>query len=571
MALALGAAAVLVLSDNARWLRLAVVAALWAALTGAFLAARYRRQVADRDDEVADLQSVYELELEREVAARREYELELEAETRRRVREESREDLEALRNELRVLRENLEALLGGEVLVERVALRAESTRMRALSDQSRLMAVGDQRIITAGPAKAVAAKAEKPAPDRTELIERVPHDGSRKDQARRPEPTRPEPARRDQPQPARREPLRTTPQRPAAARAESTERVNRADLAGRLTPNTPQPPRRPEPRPAAPAAAQHGEPVRGETRRQTEGVALDAGRLGIGLTAEPAAPAGAPAPAGAGAGSGERRGRAAERTEMISRDAVAADQATRRPTEPVSRPADSRATADTRAVDPRAAGSRAADPRVAEARAAESRVAESSRSAESRSVEPAGRRADQTGGFRTVAASSVRQTETSARQTGSFPAVASRGTEPGGRRAAAEGSGFGAHESTVDAGLARPTAVRRAAEMTGGFRPVENAGQAETKGRRAAATGAGFRPVTPATTRRAADHTGSYEPVSAEPAARSSAEVSGRRRAPEPVAPEPAGAHADGKSVSELLAAFGGADSPRRRRRRGED
>ncbi|NUS64880.1 MAG: hypothetical protein HOQ46_14695, partial [Saccharothrix sp.] len=40
----------------------------------------------------------------------------------------------------------------------------------------------------------------------------------------------------------------------------------------------------------------------------------------------------------------------------------------------------------------------------------------------------------------------------------------------------------------------------------------------------------------------------------------------GRRSAPEP--PEPAGAHADGKSVSELLAAFGGGDSPRRRRRR---
>jgi hypothetical protein len=42
-----------------------------------------------------------------------------------------------------------------------------------------------------------------------------------------------------------------------------------------------------------------------------------------------------------------------------------------------------------------------------------------------------------------------------------------------------------------------------------------------------------------------------------------------RRKAAEPA--EPAGAHADGKSVSELLAAFGGADSPRRRRRRGED
>ena len=226
LALALGAAAVLVLSDNARWLRLAVVAALWAALVGAFLAARYRKQIADREDEVADLQSVYELELEREIAARREYELEVEAETRKRVQEEAKDDLEALRDELRALRENLEALLGGEVLVERVALRAESTRMRALSDQSRLMSMGDQRIITAGPAlptasakkvaNVVGKAADKPAADRaerTELIERVTHDTSRKDQVRRPEPMRPEPARREAAQPVRREPARAAQDR----------------------------------------------------------------------------------------------------------------------------------------------------------------------------------------------------------------------------------------------------------------------------------------------------------------------------------------------------------------------
>ena len=222
MALALVAAAVLVLSDNARWLRLAVVAALWAALVGAFLAARYRRQVADREEEVADLQSVYELELEREVAARHEYELEVETEVRKRVKEESREDLEALRGELRALRENLEALLGGEVLVERVALRAESTRMRSLSDQSRLMAVGDKRVITAtgGSNPAVSpvvgkAPPEKPS-ERTELIERVAHEP--KTQPRR-EPARPEPAR---PEPPRTSPQQR-PQPPVVARRESPE------------------------------------------------------------------------------------------------------------------------------------------------------------------------------------------------------------------------------------------------------------------------------------------------------------------------------------------------------------
>src|SRR3712207_5199557 len=93
LALALVAAAVLVLSYSARMLGLAVVAALWAVLVGAVFAAKYRQQVTERQDQVADLQSVYELELEGEVAARCQYELEVEAETRKRIEEESRADI----------------------------------------------------------------------------------------------------------------------------------------------------------------------------------------------------------------------------------------------------------------------------------------------------------------------------------------------------------------------------------------------------------------------------------------------------------------------------------------------
>ena len=141
LGLALLAAALLVLTDEPRWLRLAVVAGLWAALVAAFAAARYRRDLLGYTDRSAELQRVYELELEREVAARREYEQQVEATTRRKVEEEVRTELRGelngLRSELGGLRQNLEALLGGEVLVERVALRAESTRLRSLSDQSR--------------------------------------------------------------------------------------------------------------------------------------------------------------------------------------------------------------------------------------------------------------------------------------------------------------------------------------------------------------------------------------------------------------------------------------------------
>ncbi|HVK26635.1 MAG TPA: DUF6779 domain-containing protein [Actinokineospora sp.] len=163
--LAMTATAVLVLSESVRWMRLGVVAALWAALAGAFLAARYRKQVADRAEDAAALQKVYELELEREITARREFELEVEAEAKAAAESEARDDLAELRAELRAMREHLEMLLsGGEVLVERVALRAEATRMRAVADN-------DKRAIPSTPLRRIAAA--KTGEADTEMIERI--------------------------------------------------------------------------------------------------------------------------------------------------------------------------------------------------------------------------------------------------------------------------------------------------------------------------------------------------------------------------------------------------------------
>jgi hypothetical protein len=134
--LAVAAAAVLVLGyDDARLLRLGILAALWAALAGAFAAATMRSQAGSAGDRTEDLRAIYQLELEREVAARREHELAVERDLRRDIEQSNRHELDALRAELRTLRENLESVLGGELLVERVALRAESTRVRSLADQ----------------------------------------------------------------------------------------------------------------------------------------------------------------------------------------------------------------------------------------------------------------------------------------------------------------------------------------------------------------------------------------------------------------------------------------------------
>jgi hypothetical protein len=173
LTLAVGATLALVLSNDLRWLRLGIVAALWAAIIGAFLAVKYRKHAAHSEDAVAEAQAVYELELEREIAARREFELELEAEAKDRADEDSRNELDALRAEILALRESLQSLFGGEVLYERVALTAQATRMRSINED-RLVSGGEGKGKPA-PAQLVAGKGKKTGDgDRpTELMERV--------------------------------------------------------------------------------------------------------------------------------------------------------------------------------------------------------------------------------------------------------------------------------------------------------------------------------------------------------------------------------------------------------------
>jgi hypothetical protein len=213
-------AAALVFTDDARWLRLGIVAALWAALVGAFAAARYRREATGGQDRGEELRRMYQLELEREVAARREYELQVETDTRRRLEEETRNEvrgeLDGLRTELHTLRQNLEALLGGEVLVERVALRTESTRLRSLSDQSRAARSADRALPkgTSRPGQPWRSGVPSDIQD-AEIIEQrpsssaaTPHHESVPSQPPRSEPPRTQPPRAEPAWPERSEPRR---------------------------------------------------------------------------------------------------------------------------------------------------------------------------------------------------------------------------------------------------------------------------------------------------------------------------------------------------------------------------
>jgi hypothetical protein len=292
LTLAVASTAVLVLTSNAAWLRLGVLAALWAALLGVFLASRFRKSLTERENEVADLQSVYELELEREVAARREYELEVEASTRKRVEEENRHDLAELRAELRTLRESLERLTGGEVLVERFALQARSTRMRALGDAApRVVSAAEdsgrmRRSIMAGQPDAASTelmrRPELPAAQQVQQPQRRA--------AYRPEPARPQAARdADEPRqdvptavvapptrvtrPVRQE-SRQQPRRPARPpEPQEPQQVwpSQAPSQAALTQRGPQPVRR-QPPPRQPDSGGHRGAAEPEPTRRAEPV-----------------------------------------------------------------------------------------------------------------------------------------------------------------------------------------------------------------------------------------------------------------------------------------------------------
>lgn len=130
--LAVVASIIMIFSDSVALLRLAVVAAAWAAVLGAIGMTLYRKESESGAAKARDLKLVYELQLEREISARREYELAVQTQVRRELEEESSSELAALREELAVLRSNLELLLGGELPDQWLAVRARADRIREL-------------------------------------------------------------------------------------------------------------------------------------------------------------------------------------------------------------------------------------------------------------------------------------------------------------------------------------------------------------------------------------------------------------------------------------------------------
>ena len=108
LVLAIAASSALVFTNRVELLKLAVILALWAAVVAAFVSVIYRRQSDIDQAKARDLKLVYDLQLDREITARREYELEVESQLRRELATELRaqaaDEVAALRAELTALR-----------------------------------------------------------------------------------------------------------------------------------------------------------------------------------------------------------------------------------------------------------------------------------------------------------------------------------------------------------------------------------------------------------------------------------------------------------------------------------
>ena len=138
LVLAILASSALVFTSRVELLKLAVILALWAAVVAAFVSVIYRRQSDSDQAKVRDLKLVYDLQLDREISARREYELSVESHLRRElaaeVRAESADEVAALRAELAALRANLEYLFDAD-LSHRPAIETDRTAGRVSSSR----------------------------------------------------------------------------------------------------------------------------------------------------------------------------------------------------------------------------------------------------------------------------------------------------------------------------------------------------------------------------------------------------------------------------------------------------
>ncbi|QEN16317.1 DUF6779 domain-containing protein [Mycolicibacterium sp. ELW1] len=263
LVLAIAASSALVFTTRVELLKLAVILSLWAAVIGAFVSVMYRRQSDIDAARARDLKLVYDLQLDREISARREYELSVESHLRRELASELRaqaaDEVAALRAELAALRANLEMMFDAD-LGDQPALEGDraadwtrdTTTMPPVPGR-----VESSRITPVRPEDTAGRTAENPIID-------VPEEPLVSSPPEQPEPSAP-------PSPRRRRRAEPEPE-PVGSHRRPWE--NGGQNAGPAEPERPfaPPPPLPDPDVAAAAAALAPEPAQSEPpRRAPEG------------------------------------------------------------------------------------------------------------------------------------------------------------------------------------------------------------------------------------------------------------------------------------------------------------
>ena len=110
VALAVFASVAMLFTNSTAVMKVAVLAALWAAFFGLLLVSRYRRQYEKQKTLLEEQYDRHEAELELEKAAHREQELRLEQTLRKTLMKEEDNRLDDIRDQLTVVREQLEEL-----------------------------------------------------------------------------------------------------------------------------------------------------------------------------------------------------------------------------------------------------------------------------------------------------------------------------------------------------------------------------------------------------------------------------------------------------------------------------
>lgn len=127
--LALIASILMLFLDSDLWLKIAVIAALWAAFLGIVLVSKYSSALRAEQKRVNTLERAHRAEMEREVASYQQREAALKENYTRQLRNQRDEHLEQLRHELISLRAQLAEMSGEELDDEQTAVRARAERI----------------------------------------------------------------------------------------------------------------------------------------------------------------------------------------------------------------------------------------------------------------------------------------------------------------------------------------------------------------------------------------------------------------------------------------------------------